>query len=564
MTLAKVFGAFGELRPTDRFEIGCLFGVSHQFVPVTAADFAGLTLPTSPDAAAMFIEKLRVALGYVLDGELAKWSVRDLVPGIVGLADAVETAPSASNRLLSVVRSRGHRTWGELAGYTVSEIRSWHGTGRQMTISLIVGAAEVALRNAQLEADHQLSLSFTTEVHRSAVCLSLEACLASMPDIRSRVMFEIAELRLVDAHHHDAPYDGSTPRDRLQPQGRAAARQFIGGTKTRGHTLISAAHRHVNDSLDGDAAVKECVRTLAGLLGEAVDTEGMHTALSSLGLPGFDTPATGLAIWLAGPYLPIPGHPQWWSPRPGELTRSTQQLLAESGGVHRTDAVLKDLAALGVTSANAERWLARQDVHIDHQVVVSLVGRLSQVLVRMLEATGRALSASELTEWMHAHHPVSAVVASLRKSAVFVETAPDRWELTEWGGQPVSLVTRVQVIVTGDVMAGDTAEAPIELATSLALTPGLERKLPTKFGPFIVSYDGVRVVRGSVRPVALASGARVGDVLVFVIDPQQSAVEVTVEADPSTRLFDPVQPPVQPPIPARPPRSPARTPRRST
>lgn len=49
-----------------------------------------------------------------------------------------------------------------------------------------------------------------------------------------------------------------------------------------------------------------------------------------------------------------------------------------------------------------------------------------------------------------------------------------------------------------------------------------------------VTYDGARVMRGTARPVALASGAAIGDVLWFVIDPRDLAAEVTIEsADPA-------------------------------
>ena len=218
------------------------------------------------------------------------------------------------------------------------------------------------------------------------------------------------------------------------------------------------------------------------------------------------------------------------------------ELLGEAVTTQGIETALADVSNLGVADTQAAEWISVQDVRIVDDVVVSRSGRPSSVAIRALEATGRAMSAHELAVWLPAAGGLAATVTMLRRSPTFVETASDQWELTDWGGQPLVQPVSVEVPVTAAVMAGDTREAPAALASLLALVPGTERKLSTRFGPFVVSYDGFIVMRGSVRPVVLASGATIGDVLVFDVDPKQPSVSVTVLAGPTSRLFDPVQP----------------------
>jgi hypothetical protein len=213
-------------------------------------------------------------------------------------------------------------------------------------------------------------------------------------------------------------------------------------------------------------------------------------------------------------------------------------MLSGGGGVHPDEVVLKDLLRLGVTEAHAHRWLSRQHVRIEHGLVVHLGGRIGDVAARALEATGRAMSSRELCAWLPPEVTAPVLVVELNRSRVFVETGPDRWELTDWGGEPSGHLVRIGVQVTPEVVSGDEAELAYEVAGLLRLRPGVPRTFATRFGPMVVSYDGSRVRRGSGRPIVLASGADIGDVLWFVIDPRNSEVEVSVA--PATSADQPV------------------------
>ena len=523
MTLGWVFGAFGELRPADRFTLGRLLQAEHRFVPVTAADFAALPIPTSHIIGVTLINGLHEALGYV-DGALAGWSLGALVPGIVRSTEAIETAPSASNRLVAMVRSRGFRVWADLDRLTLADIRGWHGAGKRLANRLIIAAVECALRTAVAEQDHQLRLTFDPPPIRIAACQVLDRWIEGIADIRGRAAFEIDDIRL----------------DNTGDQ--VATHELVGVTPEYTRRLKNAARTHITSLAGTDPLVASTLQQLSELLGQAVTTQGIETALVLAGLPSLGDPAGALAVWLIGPYSPVAGFDAWWSPQPTELIDATRRLLAEGGGVHTLPALVADVINLGVADTQAVEWISVQDVRIVYDIVVSRGGRPSSVAIRALEATGRAMSAHELASWLPAGGGLTAAVTMLRRNPVFVETGPDEWELTDWGGQPVVQPVSVEVPVTASVMAGDTSEAPGALASLLALVPGTERKLSTRFGPFVVSYDGSIVVRGSVRPVVLASGATIGDVLVFDVDPKQPSVSVTVWADPTSRLFDPVQP----------------------
>jgi hypothetical protein len=374
-----------------------------------------------------------------------------------------------------------------------------------MTVRLVMAAVETALRTAQTT---QLALTYET-VARTDLARALDAYLTSIPDARGRAAFEIDDLQIAS--------DDWLP-----------AHELIGLSNVHSNRLKRAARDHVRSAAVSDATVARTIADLAGRLGDAVDQADMERALTELGLPGTNDPACLLALWLAGPYVPIPGEDRWWSPRPSEIAEETSELLASSGGVHAHDQLLSDLVSIGVSHSCAPRWLARQRVRIHDGVVVLVTGRVTDVLTRIFEATGRAMSHDELATWMPTNDMAVTVAKELRKNHAFLETGPDSWELAEWGGAPSGHVVQIDVPVTSAALAGDTADLPSEVAAVLGLRPGAQLKLSTRFGPLVMSYDGTRVVRGSARPVVLASGAAIGDVLTFVVDPRTHTVNITV------------------------------------
>ena len=508
--MGQIFAAFGALRPHDRFKLGAGLRAEFACFPVTTPEFVELSVPLSDSARATFLHGLHDALLPVLDGQISSWTIGQVVPRISALTDAIEISPAATNRLIALAGAHGYRTWGELADCTLDEIRSWFGAGQQTAARVVIAAVETAFRSAAGECSRQFSPDVTS---RDAVSATLDGFLADLPDERGRFAFEFDELRLDRAR---ATVDWSP------------SHEFLGLSLERTRQLKAVVRARLVAVSKQAAAVEQRVGELARRLGSATDHEGLQTVLKSLQLPATSDPAGLLAVWLAGPYRPVPRYSGWFSPHPIELLDETQALLSMGGGVHPYDVVIKDLDRIGVLVAHAHRWLAGQRVKIEHGLVVDLCGRVGDVAARVLEATGRTMDFSELQLWMSPEISASALANQLNRNPMFIETGPDRWELTDWGGEPSAHLVRIEVQVTSEVVSGADAALSSEVARSLHLRPGKQVVLATRFGPMAVAYDGVRVTRGSARPVVLASGAAIGDVLWFVIDPRDWTVEVTV------------------------------------
>jgi hypothetical protein len=509
--MGQVFGAFGDLLPTDRFQIAVPLRPPLSLIPCTASDFSALRVMADPAESASFVGRLGAAIDVALDGPLLARTFAVVVPAVSASPGAIETSPGVTNRLVAILRSHGRRTWADLATTTVGEIRAWHGAGRTMTVRLVMAAVETALQTAQTT---QVAVTYETG-ERTEVSAALDACLASLPDARGRALFEIDDLQIMSSD------------DRLP------AYELVGLSNVHSNRLKRVAREHVRIAAAADATLGGVLTGLADRLGDAIDCPGIEHVLAAFGLPSTVDPAGLLALWLAGPYLSIPcddmaDSERWWSPHPAEIVKETADLLASSGGVHAHDQLLRDLVGVGVSSACAPRWLARQPVRIRDGVVVVVAGRVGDVLTRVFEATGRAMSNAELAAWTPTTEMAAGVVTELRRNGAFLETGPGSWELTDWGGVASDHVVPIDVAVTPAVLAGDDGEVPVEVAVLLGLRPGTPLNLSTRFGPLVMSYDGVRVVRGSARPVVLASGAALGDVLSFVVDPRTNAVQITV------------------------------------
>ena len=121
----------------------------------------------------------------------------------------------------------------------------------------------------------------------------------------------------------------------------------------------------------------------------------------------------------------------------------------------------------------------------------------------------------------------------------FVVGDDDALALAEWADTPtggLELHDRpagtLHVTVDDAVLAGATGPVPRTIARALGLRPGCRRTFPTRYGPVAVADDGQAATRGSLRPVALAVGAAIGDELIIALyaDGRESTVTV-VPAD---------------------------------
>ena len=512
VAVGKVFAAVDVLAADDRVKLSRLLGGRTGRLCLLPGEISRLPLPRQPADRLAMLTLLDRAVRRQIDHGLTTWTLERIVPGIGRLPGGVDTAPGASNRLVALAHAHDRAAWASLAGCRISEIRHWRGAGASLTGRLVLLAVAAALDRHPCGKDPSAQGALFVSEQAVPVAVALQRVLAAVHDDRARAIFEHVDLRL---HAPLSPVD-------------AADLLGLGYERTR--QLRAAARHQVAVACAESCTVRPIAADLAGRLGEAVTRQGMHEALMSMGLGPPDEPAGMLAVWLAGPYQRVPTHSGWFSPRPAELLADTRRLLAEAGGVHDRAVLLGDLVGVGVASPWAEAWLTAQPVRIEHDVVVHQTGRPDAMAERVLEATGRAMTADELQEWMPDRVPVGALAVELRRSRRFVETAPGRWELTDWGGVPSDHLVRLQVDVTDAVLAGEKGEVPGGLAALLGLRPGSSQVFATRFGPFALTYDGHNIARGSTRPVALACGATIGTTLVFTIDPRGGTATVEVLA----------------------------------
>ena len=289
------------------------------------------------------------------------------------------------------------------------------------------------------------------------------------------------------------------------------------------------ARLHVREVLAEAPELTLTVARVAERLGGLADRASFDRVLAEANLPSTSDPAGLLAVYLAGPYRPVPGHLGWWAVDPAEVVEVTRRLIRDGGGVHDRGALVADLEVEGISSAVVDAWLGCQPVRVEGELVVSLAGRATDIAARVLEATGRAMTLSEIGAWMPTHDHASTLVADLRRHSAFVQTGPDCWELAEWGGERSTHVIRWCMPVTASAIDGDEGDAPGELVAALGLRVDQPTRLATRYGPIALAYDGRRVVRSSARPIILASGARVGDTLIIVVDITGQAVGVELD-----------------------------------
>ena len=528
-TMGFVFGGFGALRPVDRFEIGWLARRPNGFVPVFAEEFARLPVPDSPADARALVDRLSLGLMMDIHLRLADWTLAAMVPGIAGSTELIETAPSATNRILAVVRARGVRTWSDIAHQTMRDIGGWHGAGPQLTRRLVGAAIESALRAAAITTPHQLELVYTRPPVRSDTTHALDRCLADDCDPRGRVAFEVDHLRAETGN---------------RPAAHQETHELVGLSMERTRQLRNKCRDRVVTRATAEPLVAALLPPLADRIGEATSVAGIGDVLREFELPGLHEPAGCLAVWLAGRLYPVPGFSGWLSRHPADLVAATRQVLEAGGGVHTVPSLRDDLARIGVAPDQTVAWLTAQRVRFEGEMVVSLAGSASAVVVRALEATGRAMTPAELGGWTTPPRPTSRIVELLRCNSAFVQTRPGFWELAEWGGEPCESVVFLDLIVTDGAASGDEAELPSDLADSLGLGTDGPTRFSTRFGPLALLYDGECVRRTSLRYIVLASGAAVGDVLHATLRPQQRSADITLSAG-NTLNFTPTRPPDQ-------------------
>ncbi len=385
----------------------------------------------------------------------------------------------------------------------------------------------------------------------------LDRALSAAGDDRDRGVFEQRSLRV----------EGRPTIARL------AATLGIGPERVR--QLRARAGERVRDALAAaPATAAERAAEMGRELGAAATAERAAEVVVAAGLPQLPDARSLLALWLAGPYQPVDGQPGWIATDPVELVVETRRLLHEDGGVRLLEQVTKELEVLGMVPSHIGAWLARQPVRVVDGLVVLTAGPPAEMAERVLSATGVAMTTEELSSWARSdgtRHGIDGVDsdppttdgsttdgstthgatldglrAALQADRRFVQTSPEHFELTEWGATPyrapapargappgrrVTAAHRcwLHVEVDEEVLAGSPAPVPVPLVEALGLRRGARRSFSTRCGPVALTHDAARPARGSLRPVALAAGAGVGDTLVLGFHPDHDDVLVRLE-----------------------------------
>jgi len=522
--LGDVFDALDAVRPPDRVAISGLLRTPNGRFPITPVEIARLALPRDPGRVAALVTLIDGAMRSQVDGALAGRSFGEIVPDLDRVGGGIDTAAEATNRLAALAYANGAVSWSSLAPLRVADVRRWRGAGADTTARLLGLALRAALRHAGVgtTAGEQGTLF---DEHRSALALTLDRVLVSIADPRARAIFEALELRIAPTR------TAGTLTMARTSLGEVAGLVGLGYERSR--QLRGRARDAVRVAVRHEPSLVAITRQVAAEIGEMALVGSIDEIVQAHGLDSIEDPAAMLLVWLAGPYLEVAEHDGWVSPRPVEVAADTYRLLSEAGGVHDHDALTADLRRAGIALRFVDSWLSAQPVRFDAGVVVHLVGRPLVVAERVLESMGRAASSAELLSALGLPGPPQhgSLVSELRRSPRFVETAPDRWELVDWGGDPSEHMVRIEIVVTEATLAGEPGVLPAGAASLLGVLPGDVLHIPTHFGPLVIVHRESCLEHGSLRPISLACGATIGGVLLFVIDPRRATAVVEVVAD---------------------------------
>lgn len=370
----------------------------------------------------------------------------------------------------------------------------------------------------------------------ATVLAAAERALGTVGDVRDRVVFEQGML-LLD--------------DRTTPTQLGAD---LGISAERVRQLRSRAEERVRAAVgDGPEELREAVASMAAELGSALRRASVDVLLERQGLPALSDPRSLLVLWAAGPYRPVVGRPAWLATDPDGLGPSTSAMLSEDGGVRPVEHLVREIERLGVLPDVAAGWLAEQPVRVHEGLAVLTTGAPADVAERALSATARAMTSDELSGWAaapgdggRAGASIAALRDVLRRDRRFVEVGRDRYELAEWGAQPyhddVPVAAEpgepgdwgrahdgrwwLRVVVEKDVLAGVGGPVPPGLVDCLGVRSGARRPFSTRYGPVMLTHAAGGPARGSLRPVALATGAVAGDALVLRFSPSDDVAVV--------------------------------------
>lgn len=315
----------------------------------------------------------------------------------------------------------------------------------------------------------------------------------------------------------------------------------FGVSAARVGQIRDRAEARVRAASPGRHPLPWIVRSLRARLGSLSTTGSTATVLSDHGIAPGST-AARLALWLAGPFLAVPNRPEWTATDPRAVGDRTVSVLAGDGGIRRLADVTTELGDLGVAAHQVGPWVAAWGAAVVGDLVVSLRGSVADACERVLDASGTVLSVDNVAAVLAGsgrNVPADDVARSLR-SRRFRRTG-DQVALATWPlpsaetpkatkpatkkstiRQPVRDVgaradgpSWLWVRVDAAVLAGEEAEVPPALVDGVGVARLRRRSFSSRYGPVTLSHDGPSPRRGSVRAIALAAGATIGDTLLL-------------------------------------------------
>ncbi len=576
--LGQVFPHLEVLSAAPRLALSELLAREGSPPALLADEIASLVLPTDPgarDAIGPIIESGLVPEALAQVGELR---LGELVPPVrdrdCGFDGAFPT------RLGELLRRQGVSTWSGLGELTVGEIGAWTNVGPRTLANLVGVAVDAGLgflgehflptvdaigpasvvgcaREVAVLLDHEQATGGGAlrgalegharghgppEVRDAATRLLAAASRSRHPglvmldrvweavgDHRDRVVLDRRALRL-----------GDRCPTRTLAQAVGVSETSVRGIEAR------AVERARRAAARGPEALREMAAEVAQTLGPVCTRADVDRLLAERRLPAVADPRSLLLLWLAGPYLAVGGHPTWLATDPGGVVADTRRLLGEDGGVRGLDQVAAELVDAGMAAGDVGAWLAEQPVVMVDGLVVVGCGAPADVAERLLSATGRAMTAAELStvggdDTAAGANGRADALAGLEHRLLadrrFVRVSREEFELAEWGTEawsdpnartPKTLAPScgaapgakawLRIEIDHAVLSGSSGPVPLPLVEDLGVAPGAHRTFATRYGPVALSHKAAQPTRGSVRPVALAAGAGAGDILLLGFD----------------------------------------------
>lgn len=528
--------------------------------------------------------EVRSAMERVLRGALSRYDLDELADRTLGQlfpgARAGDTLLTplgegdCSPRLLAALQRAGWATWGELAKRRLPEVADLPHLGPALLAELLGvlferSAGELWATWARSDGDLALLLRYERGSAEPRALLALLEAGARAGDeavrlAARRLLQEFAPWALdLDerlAFLLDAAGDARAQRlfrgwelgeDGLQ-RAELAARDDL--TVPHAAAIVQGAATRVRQSLAGAPAwVRWAVGAARDGLGGVTTLTEADAVARRLGTTG--PTSTALLLWLAGPYRPVGGTAGWAALDPKRAVAITREALHADGGVRPLPDVAGEIEELSLARGLLGEWLGACGATVVHGLSVVVAGPLPDAVERLLEAHGSAQSSEEICAGLVPGRGDvgEEELARALRSKRFARDERGRVALRSWGGppqsqsqsqsqpdrleprpdlrQPAELVW-LEPVVDDALLSGDESPLDSAAAERLGLARGTRRVFACRFGPVTLANDGGSPTRGSVRAVALAAGARRGDVLALGFSSRgELVVEVKAPAD---------------------------------